>query len=287
MTVEVELTEAPDFSELAHPTTICSIVGWGAPLRVPEGARDLERHVYSEHGLSLWVFGRASAGGAGGAGGGPRPGVVFVHGGGWGGGEPGFHLRHAFELAARGYVTAVIEYRLTAAGHTWPAPLEDVLAAGAWLRAHADEFGLDPDRLGIAGGSAGGHLAGMAALRAESSLKAAVLWYPAVDLRAFDALPEFKPMSEALLPGATSEELLAASPLGHVRAGLPPILTMTGDQDPCTTLSDIERFHHLLDEAGVDNRLVVFKGRDHGFDFHPSDWAVCFERMASFFDATL
>jgi acetyl esterase len=280
VTVEVELTEAPDPADLGSPTAVCAIVGWLAPLRVPAGATDLKRSVYNDGGQQLWAYGRADAADK-------RPGVVFVHGGGWGGGEPGYHLRHAHDLAARGYVTALVEYRLTAAGHTWPAALDDVLDAVAWLRANAEELGLDPDRLAIAGGSAGGHLAAMASLDRSARLAAAVLWYPAVDLRVFDAVPEFKPMTDALLPGATGDDLLAASPLAHVRADGPPTLTMTGDLDPCTTLSSIEEFHAALDAAGVDNRLVVFKGRDHGFDFHPADWQVCFDRMAAFLDGAL
>jgi dipeptidyl aminopeptidase/acylaminoacyl peptidase len=57
--------------------------------------------------------------------------------------------------------------------------------------------------------------------------------------------------------------------------------------DECTRLPAIEAFHEALDEAGVRNDLVVFKGRDHGFDFHPADWQVCFDRMAAFLDDVL
>jgi acetyl esterase/lipase len=189
-----------------------------------------------------------------------------------------------YELASRGYVTAAIEYRLTP-DSVWPAQIEDVHAAAAWLRASADMLGLDPTRLVVAGGSAGGHLSAMAALDPALALAGAVLWYPAVDLRAFDDLPEAKGMSDALMPGASRDELLAASPLSRVSPAAPPILSLTGDLDICTTVADITAFHEALDDAGVRNELVVFKGRDHGFDFHPTDWVVCLDRMVAFLDS--
>jgi dipeptidyl aminopeptidase/acylaminoacyl peptidase len=128
----------------------------------------------------------------------------------------------------------------------------------------------------------------MAALDPALDLKAAVLWYPAVDLRAFDTLADARPMVEALLGGSYSDEvMLAASPVAHVAPGAPPMLTMTGDDDALTTVADITRFHELLDDAGAANELVVFKSRDHGFDYHPADWTVCQARMTAFLDRVL
>lgn len=281
MAVELELSEAPDIAELAHPAAIVSIAAFLSPLTQPAGATDLVRSVYDdERGLQIWTYGRAAGSAE------QAPGVLFVHGGGWGGGAPSFHLRHMHELASRGYVTAALEYRLTP-NAVWPAQIEDVGRAAAWLRAHAADLALDPSRLAVSGGSAGGHLAAMAALDPALSLKAGVFWYPAVDLRAFNDEPLLRPMTDALCPGADDDERLAASPMGHVSAGCPPVLTFTGDLDECTRLANIEAFHEALDEAGVRNDLLVFKGRDHGFDFHPADWQVCFDRMAAFLDEVL
>ena len=86
-------------------------------------------------------------------------------------------------------------------------------------------------------------------------------------------------------PCCTRDELLAASPLSRVSPAAPPILSLTGDLDICTTVADITVFHEALDDAGVRNELVVFKGRDHGFDFHPTDWVVCLDRMVAFLDS--
>jgi acetyl esterase/lipase len=224
---------------------------------------------------------------------------VFVHGGGRAGGSPSFHIRHAHQFASRGWVAANVSYRLSGEA-PWPACVEDVKCAIRWMRAHAGELGLDPERIAVVGGSAGGHLAAMVALTPDrpelegtggnpdqsSAVQAAAIWYPATDLRSF-AATEARAMTDLLCPGLSGDDLLAASPLGNVSGGAPPILTMTGDADPVTTAVDIERFHAALTEVGARNELMVFAGRDHGFDFHPADWAVCFERMTAFLEEAL
>ena len=86
-----------------------------------------------------------------------RPAVVLVHGGGFRGGARQSYLPVAIKLAERGYVAATVSYRL-APRHQFPAAVEDVKAAVRYLRANADRFGIDPDRIGAMGGSAGGHL---------------------------------------------------------------------------------------------------------------------------------
>jgi acetyl esterase/lipase len=201
-------------------------------------------------------------------------------------------------LAALGWVTANVTYRLVPEA-PWPAALEDVKCAIRWMRANAAELGLDPERIAVCGGSAGGHLAAMAALTpgrlegsggnasTSSAVAAAVLFYPAVDLDSFRASDDAKAAIAGLAPNATPTELLEASPVGNVTPNAPPMLTLTGDADTATPEADIARFHCLLDSAGVPNELVVFEGRDHGFDFHPADWNASFERMAAFLERQL
>jgi acetyl esterase/lipase len=258
----------------------------------PAGACPMETVVYGTAGaggreLTAQVYRRADASER-------RPGIVFVHGGGWSGGTPDFHLRHVRELAARGWVSATITYRLTPEA-PWPACIEDVKCAVRWMRANADHLGVDPDRIVVAGGSAGGHLAAMAALTPgllegagghavhSSAVAAAVLWFPPADLRACARADPFGRVA-ALLPDASDEDLLLASPIGHVSAAAPPILTFSGDLDVVTPLAPIEELHDELDAAGVTNELVVFEQRAHAFDFHPADWAVCFDHMCRFLD---
>jgi acetyl esterase/lipase len=218
--------------------------------------------------------------------------VVFIHGGGWRGGCATYHARHCAALAEQGYVTAAIEYRLAPAVR-WPGPLLDCKRAVRWLRANHGQFGLDPERIVIAGGSAGGHLAAMVALTpggwepddappVSSAVCGAVLWYPCVDMAGLLRHEEAPPMVEGFL-GSLDEALLReASPRTHVHAGAPPILTMTGSIDPLTTVGDIRHFHDALDAHGVPNRLRVFDGADHAFDHFPGGWEPCFEEMSVF-----
>jgi acetyl esterase/lipase len=237
-----------------------------------------------------------------------RPAVVFIHGGGWTGGDPYFHIRHANVLAAQGFVTATISYRLYPQAH-WPQPLDDVKAAVRWVRAHADRIGADPHRIAVAGGSAGGHLAAWAALTSaadaahpgmtaeegvSSAVQAACLWYPAVDVNAMVFPPEAREGQDMIerffgAPGAAGlADRRAASPIHAVHAAVPPILTMTGADDTLTPVAPIEEFHRLLTAAGVRNELRVFAGRDHAFDMvQPRDWQLCFDHLLAFLTAEL
>ena len=91
---------------------------------------------------------------------GSAPGLVWVHGGAFRHGSKESGIAKLFPFARRGYVCASIEYRLSGEA-TWPAQIEDCKAAVRYLRAHADELGLDPERIGAWGASAGGHLVAM------------------------------------------------------------------------------------------------------------------------------
>ena len=212
-----------------------------------------------------------------------RPGVLFVHGGGWVEGHASMHMRHAHGLAALGYVTASIEYRLHPPA-SMDDELDDVRSALTWLRAHHGELGLDPGRMAVAGGSAGGHLAALVALGGgggsePSGVAAAVLWYPVTDLDTGCA-PELHDVAARVCGGV--ERRRAYSPVHRIHAAAPPILSITGDEDEVTTLPMVEAFHRALDEAGVRNELVVVPGRGHAFDFAPAEWQAPFDAMVAF-----
>ena len=87
----------------------------------------------------------------------PRPTVLLIHGGGFRAGNRQSYLPEAIRLAKRGYVAATASYRL-APRNQFPAPVHDVKAAVRFLRANAAKYGIDPERIGAMGGSAGGHL---------------------------------------------------------------------------------------------------------------------------------
>ena len=220
---------------------------------------------------------------------GGRPAVVLVHGGGWMSGHAVMHLRHAVFLAAHGYVALTINYRLAQEAE-WPAGRDDVVSALRWLRGR-DDLGVDPARVGLTGGSAGGHLAAMvAATGADDAPAAVVLWYPVADLR-MAAVPE--PIRSALggvvdaMVGPTDAEKDAASPAAHVTAEHPPVLTLVGDADHITPAGAAADLHRRYDDLGVVNELVVLPGLVHGFEAHPDEWGWSYERMQAFFDVHL
>jgi acetyl esterase len=227
-----------------------------------------------------------------------QPAVVFVHGGGWSGGDAQYHALHAHALAQRGYVTVNISYRLSGEA-AWPAALEDVKCAVRWVRANAGEIGADPDRIAVAGGSAGGHLAALVALTPglfeghggwpsdSSQVQAGVLWYPVTDLAWPGLGPELRALIADFLGDASHGLRRLASPLTYLCSSGPPLLTMTGSADSVTPVAMIEEFHRELDSQGVTNHLDVLAGGDHGFDLLPANWAVSFELMAGFLDLHL
>ncbi|MDT7572821.1 MAG: hypothetical protein QOE05_2995 [Actinomycetota bacterium] len=229
---------------------------------------------------------------------GPSPAIVFIHGGGWAQGDPYLHVRHCLELAARGYVAAAISFRQSGEA-PFPAALEDAKCAVRWLRAHAAELEVDAERIAVAGGSSGGHLAAMVATAPDrfegaggcaevsSRVAAAVLWYPPTDLAAVAATGAERPELTAFLGELTPERLHEASPLTYVSAACPPVLTMTGSADELVDAAGVRQFHDALSAAGVANELVVFPGEGHSFDLLPAKWQDCFDRMLSFLDAHL
>src|SRR5829696_3888930 len=99
-----------------------------------------------------------------------RPAVVVVHGGAWTIGDKSWFAQQGNQLAERGFVAFSINYRLAPA-HPYPAAVEDVEASVAWVRKHAKEYGVDPERIGALGGSAGGHLTGLLATVGKGSLE--------------------------------------------------------------------------------------------------------------------
>ena len=143
-----------------------------------------------------------------------------------------------------------------------PEAVADVRLAVAHLRENAERFGIDPNRLGVHGGSAGGHLSLMLGLDAEGEnrLQAVVAYFPPVDLADVVGPSE-------RFPALDFDPELAAdvSPINFVSADDPPVLLIHGDQDELVSISHSERLHAALDEAGVANELVVIEGAAHGF----------------------
>lgn len=211
----------------------------------------------------------------------PRPGLIFIHGGGWAGGRKEDFTAFAKDFATAGYVAVSVNYRL-APKHPCPAQIEDCKCAVRWMRAHADELGLDPERIGAIGGSAGGHLALMLGVMDEgdglegeggwpdqsSKVQAVVNYVGPTDL--MGTLP---PISRGILKnflGGTREEkrelAIQASPVTYVSAGDAPCLSFMGTKDPLVPHEQGVLLANKLTEAGVPGRVEFILGAGHGFE---------------------
>jgi len=208
------------------------------------------------------------------------PVVVWVHGGGWLNGSKD-QCKASF-LAQHGIAVASIEYRLTQIA-PWPAQINDCYAAVRWLRSKGEKHGIDGSKVGVWGGSAGGHLVALMGTRAfdgkekvSSQVQAVCDWYGPSDLLTMppNNISEKRTAEQvansngAKLLGATVREVpdLAkdASAIYQVSKDDPPFLIMHGSEDPGVPIEQSKRLHQTLQAAGVESSFVVVEGAGHG-----------------------
>ncbi|HEX4148276.1 MAG TPA: alpha/beta hydrolase, partial [Pirellulales bacterium] len=203
-----------------------------------------------------------------------RPAMVFFHGGGWVGGRPIQFNEQAEYLATRGMVCIQVEYRLLDRQKTDPPEVcvHDAKSAMRWTRAHAAELGIDPQRIGAAGGSAGGHLAayvGMVSGHDDPQDDAGVS--PKAD-----ALVLFNPVFDNGPDDGWGHERVGDryrefSPAHNISADDPPTIIFVGAQDRLIPTSVVERFQAAMKAAGVRCEAFIFTGQPHGF-FNHEPW---------------
>lgn len=226
------------------------------------------------------------------AGEGPFPAIVFIHGGGWSGGDRSHYKAQILDAAKRGYVGATISYRLmkfdqakretTTATDPFPAQIHDCKAAVRWLRANAEKYRVDADRIGVTGGSAGGHLSLLVGLTGpedglegeggnadQSSRVQAVVNVFGPTAMADCYRGSVVPHLFRLLCGGTPEEAgemyEKASPVTYVSKGDPPVLTLHGDKDTLVPVEQARVLDEKMKAAGLEHTLKVFEGAGHGF----------------------
>jgi acetyl esterase/lipase len=196
-------------------------------------------------------------------------------------GDPSQAAGNALHFARHGIATISISYRL-APDHRFPAPLDDVRRGLRWVRAHAAELGIDPQRIALLGLSAGAHLAMLAHLARD------------IDALAPDLPPDLRDVSESVraviahygpydlarrrsgmvdgLMGARAEDpewTRLASPLAHAARATAPILLVHGTGDQLVSWRESERLHAALQEAGKTSELLLLDGAPHAFQV---DW---------------
>jgi len=195
-----------------------------------------------------------------------RPAIVFFFGGGWTGGTPAQFYPHSRQLALRGMVAISAQYRTKGSHGTDPfSCIEDGKSAIRWVRAHAAELGIDPNRIAAGGGSAGGHVAATTGV-----LKG--LEDPTEDSSVSSrprALVLFNPVIDTTEKGYGAEKLgtrqLDASPVHHVRPGLPPTIIFHGTADTTVPFENVKRFQAEMRKAGNECELVPYENESHGF----------------------
>ncbi len=199
------------------------------------------------------------------------PAVVYLHGGGWTGGDKGAVPPEVDALRNSGFLVASVNYRLAPA-HPFPAMIEDVACAVRFLRANAPILNLDPTRIGAMGGSAGGHLAGLLGtadlaagfhvgpLGDQSSRVQAVvdMWGPSDLTQPFAG----NLSSDASIFAGFDPAL--ASPITYVTPDDPPFLLVHGENDPLVPASQSERLYDALRQAGVQAELLLVRNAGHG-----------------------
>lgn len=198
--------------------------------------------------------------------------VVWIHGGGFHSGDrrnlPETYPHNSVfdRLVAAGVAVATVDYRFSGEA-TFPAQLDDVLAAIDYLRRYAPAHGIDADRVGTWGESAGGALASLAGLT-SGHVSAVVAWYPLTDLAHHHA--DRTDSIEAELLGAAPAEVpelaASASAVSRVTADAPPFLIVHGDADGVLPLDQSERLHTALLAVGATSTLHVVPGADHCFE---------------------
>jgi len=216
----------------------------------------------------------------------PMPVIIWIHGGAWIGGSKDSGIPLLLPFAKRGYFCASMNYRFSKEAK-FPAQIEDCKCAIRFLRAKAKEFNIDPERIGVWGASADGHLAAMLGTAGDvkefegsggwdgfsSRVSAVCDWFGPSDLIAMvgeqSTIDRTKSdCPEALLIGGSllenKDKAIKASPITYVTPDDPPFLIMHGDKDMVVPFSQSKRLFDALKKAGVEVTLVKLKGTGHG-----------------------
>ncbi|MFC1966339.1 alpha/beta hydrolase fold domain-containing protein [Chloroflexota bacterium] len=213
----------------------------------------------------------------------PMPAIIFIHGGGWDSGDKSekpcvIKFSH---LATHGFFVASINYRLSGEA-PFPAAVEDSKCAIRWLRANADKYNVDPQRIGVAGYSAGGHLAMMVGLVDEtaglegnggwgefsSRVQAVCSYYGPSDFVSTYYEKGSRPSNIKFLGGTMEEKpeiYKTASPINYVTKDDPPLLLVHGELDETVSYNQSEEMYQAYQRAGLEAELIKVNYAGHIF----------------------
>jgi acetyl esterase/lipase len=241
----------------------------------------------------------------------PVPGLIFVHGGSWKSGSRKHYGNYCRHFAEKGYVAATIEYRLSGEA-PFPAAIQDVNCAIRWMRANAGKLGVDPNKIGLVGGSAGGHLVMLAAYApndpelegtggndgVSSRVQAVVDIYGPVRLGSRPDRPAAQvnrarssdPVAQFMGGKSTVEapKLYAkASPITHLSKDAPPTLILHGTVDELVNISHSDKLAAELSRLGVPYLYDRIEGWHHAMDIVKEVNVHCVWMMDQFFAQVL
>ncbi len=233
--------------------------------------------------------------------------VVFIHGGAWLQGDKSEAKDIGLLLAQNGFAVASLNYRLSSQAQ-YPAQLEDCQKAIAFLRSKAHDYGYNPDRIGVWGVSAGGHLAALLGtlsgdhsgdtaqsdLEKASQVQAVCDWCGLTNLNSVKGQAGSRtridydtadgPVAKLLggLPSDKAKLATEASPITYVSKSDPPFLIVHGDIDDLVPFAQSEELAEKLQKSGVPSKLVAVRGAGHQLG---SEQEI--KRMIEFFKQTL
>lgn len=256
---------------------LSSMPAWSQSKTYPPEFHDARAEVYKRVGeleLKLWVFEPPAHSKDA-----TRPAIVFFFGGGWKSGSPGQFEHQCRYLSQHGMVAIVADYRVRSRHATLADRcVADAKSAIRWVREHARDLGVDPNKIVAAGGSAGGHLAACTAViegldepdeaqEISSVPNAVALFNPAVVLAPFDGInmSDDKQADLASRIGVAAEKI---SPIHHLREGLPPAIIFHGEADTTVPFVTVRRYTEVNEGLGNRCELVGYPGAAHGFFNH-------------------
>jgi len=228
-----------------------------------------------------------------------RPAIVFLHGGSWKFGSPSqFHYHSDYLARKYGFLAISVDYRLSGEA-IFPAALQDAKCAIRWIRFQAKRLNIDPERIALCGGSAGGHLSSMVATTAgvkgyegngghqrfASHANAVVLFNGEFDMwdlvakkSLIDAMEQFIGGTPTEMPDKYDE----LSSIKRIDAKTPPTLLLHGTKDTCVSHEQAIAFYNRLREVGVHTELELYEGKPHAWFNKEPDRTETLKRMEKF-----
>lgn len=299
LAVSVALASSPSaLAQNPTPNQEYFLARMDPPYVLPDGVRVEADIVFNSPGgrdLHLDLFAPES-------GKGPFPAILFIQGSGYNGNNKSCFWREAAFFATRGFVGVSIEHRgLGPDGAAWPAMLADARAGLEWMQDDGTQYGVDPERIGVLGGSSGGHLAAMLGVAPEgrdtkhASVRGVIAINALLDPVYFAEhrvwSDEYKfEVDLAPIVGAAysdSPELWSsASPLTYVSRDDPPFLIIHGSEDKTMPVEQLQTMQAALVRAGVPVEFVTVEGGKHDM-LNSSIYHEVLERTERFFTLLL